>query len=67
MGIQCPVQKKLRPRNFKFSATSPYAHIVMLNAYRKKIDGNTETADKIQELLDFDPEFAAGIYMPSPK
>ena len=67
MDIQCPVQKKLRPRNINFTPTSPYAHIIMANYYRSKIDGNTSVANQINDLLKRNYEFAEGIYRPNPK
>lgn len=67
MDIQCPVQKKLRPRNINFTSTSPYAHIIMTNYYRSKIDGDTSVANQINDLLKRNYEFAEGIYRPNPK
>lgn len=67
MDIQCPVQKKLRPRNINFTPTSPYAHIIMANYYRSKIDGNTSVANQINDLFKSNYEFSEGIYRPNPK
>lgn len=67
LDIQCPVQKKLRPRNVKYDSAGPYAAIIMANYYRKKIDGDTATAEKIAALLDGNQDFAQGIYFPLPK
>lgn len=67
MRIQCPVQKKLRPKEISFDAKSVYAHILMANHYRKVIDGDTSVGAKIQELLDKNDVFAKGIYDPHPK
>ena len=67
LDIQCPVQKKLRPRGIKYDPAGPYAAIIMANHYRKKIDGDTETADEIAALLESNKEFAEGIYSPQPK
>lgn len=67
MRIQCPVQKKLRPKEIKFDSKSLYAHILMANHYRKVIDGDTSIAEQIQELLDKNDVFAKGIYLPHPK
>ena len=67
MDIKCPVQKKLRPRNIHFTSTSPYAHIIMTNYYRSKIDGDTSVANQINDLLKRNYEFAEGIYRPNPK
>ena len=67
MDIKCPVQKKLRPRNINFTSTSPYAHIIMTNYYRSKIDGDTSVANQINDLLKRNYEFAEGIYRPNPK
>lgn len=67
VDIQCPLQKKLKPRNIRFDARGPYAHILMANHYRSRIDGDTEIAERIQRLLDENPVFAEGIYKPNPK
>ena len=67
MRIQCPVQKKLRPKKISFDSKSVYAHILMANHYRKVIDGDTSIAEQIQELLDKNDVFAKGIYLPHPK
>ena len=67
MGIQCPVQKKLKPRNIKFDTTSAYAQLLMANSYRKKIDGDTELAAKIDALLNKDPCYSEGFRLPNPK
>jgi hypothetical protein len=67
MRIQCPVQKKLRPKDISFDPKSVYAHILMANYYRKAIDGDTSVARRIQELLDKNVVFAEGIYLPHPK
>ncbi len=67
MGIMCPVQKKLRPMGVQFEPPSVYAHILMMNHYRKQIDGDTALAKRIQALLDADARFAAGVYTPDPK
>lgn len=67
MRIQCPVQKKLRPKEISFDSKSVYAHILMANYYRKAIDGNTSIAEQIQELLDKNDVFAKGICLPHPK
>ena len=64
---QCPVQKKLRPKDISFDPKSVYAHILMANHYRKVIDGDTSIAEQIQELLDKNDIFAKGIYLPHPK
>ncbi|MBS6385651.1 MAG: Abi family protein [Atopobium sp.] len=67
MRIQCPVQKKLRPKDISFDPKSVYAHILMANYYRKAIDGDTSVARRIQELLDKNNVFAKGIYLLHPK
>ena len=67
ISIQCPVQKKLRPKEINFDSKSVYAHILMANHYRKVIDKDTSIAEQIQELLDKNDAFAKGIYLPHPK
>lgn len=67
LDIQCPVQKKLRPRNVPYDPAGPYAAIVMANHYRKKIDGDTVVAEEIAALLNSNQKFAEGIYFPQPR
>lgn len=67
MGIMCPVQKKLKPRNVKFDPTSAYCQVLMLNHYRLKIDGDTSIAAKIEGLLEGSPEYSEGFRLPNPK
>jgi abortive infection bacteriophage resistance protein len=67
MGIMCPVQKKLKPKNVEFEGASVYAHILMMNHYRERIDGDTALADRVQALLDENERFAMGIYAPNPR
>lgn len=67
MDIQCPVQKKFKPRNVKFDSASPYAQLIMLNAYRKKIDGDMEMAAKIESLLSENAGYSERFRLPSPK
>ena len=67
MSIQCPVQKKLRPRNVKFDAASPYAQLLMLNSYRKRIDGDAGLAARIDSLINENALYAEGFLLPNPK
>lgn len=67
LDIQCPVQKKLRPRGIEYDYSGPYAAIIMANYYREKIDGNTSVANEISALLDSDKCFSEGIYRPVAK
>ena len=67
MSIQCPVQKKLKPRNIKFDTTSAYAQLLMANSYRKKIDGDTELAARINTLLNENACYSEGFRLPNPK
>ena len=67
LDIRCPVQRKLRPRTIQFTDDSPYAHIIMANHYRKKIDADESIANQISDLLDKNAQFAEGIYRPNPK
>lgn len=67
MGIMCPIQKKLKPKGVEFDPASVYAHVLMMNHYRKGIDGDTRPGERIQALLDGNERFAAGVYVPAPK
>ena len=67
MSIQCPVQKKLRPRNVKFDAASPYAQLLMVNSYRERIDGDTGLAARIDSLINENARYAEGFLLPNPK
>ena len=64
LDIQCPVQKKLRPRNIKFDNNGIYAAIIMLNHYRLKIDGDSRVSEAIEKILIDNPEFREGIRTP---
>ncbi|WP_165062216.1 Abi family protein [Adlercreutzia sp. ZJ154] len=67
MGILCPVQKKLKPRNIKFDSTSAYCQLLMANHYRQKIDGDTSVAHKIESVLAESEPYSKGFRMPNPK
>ncbi len=67
LDIQCPVQKKLRPRNIKFTNNSVYAAIIMLNHYRSKIDGDESIGESIEKTLNDNPEYGRGIRIPQMK
>lgn len=67
MGILCPVQKKLRRGKGRFDPTSPYCHLVMLNHYRLKIDGDSSVAERIDSLLEGCPAYSEGFRNPNPK
>ena len=67
MSIQCPVQKKLRPRNVKFDAANPYAQLLMVNSYRERIDGDTGLAARIDSLINENARYAEGFLLPNPK
>ena len=67
LDIQCPVQKKLRPRNIKFENNGIYAAIIMLNHYRLKIDGDSRVSEAIEKILIDNPEFGEGIRTPRMK
>lgn len=66
IAVQCPVSKKYKNHE-NFSHASIYATILMLNVYRKRIDGDTSTAQKILNLIHSDTEFSQGIMNPSAK
>lgn len=66
LDIQCPVQRKLRPRNIQFDPAGPFAAIIMANHYREKIDGDRSTANEINALLQSDSDFTEGILQPRP-
>ena len=67
MGILCPVQKKLKPRNVRFHPTSAYCQVIMANHYRKKIDGDVSVASRIEALLQENPIYSEGFRNPNPK
>lgn len=67
MGVLCPVQKKLRPRNVRFHPTSAYNQLIMANHYRKKIDGNVSVSNEIEALLEESPSYSEGFRNPNPK
>ncbi len=67
MGILCPVQKKLRPRNMRFDPTSAYCQVIMLNNYRLKIDGDRSVSKEIDALIRENPEYSDGFLIPRPK
>ena len=66
LDIRCPVQKKLKPRNVSFDPAGVYAAIIMLNHYRKKVDGDEGLAKEIESLIGSNDEFKEGICLPSP-
>lgn len=67
MGILCPVQKKLKPRNVRFNPTSAYCQVLMMNHYISKIDDDASVAAEIEALLDSNSTYAKGFMIPSPK
>ena len=67
LGIQCPVQRKLRPRNVAFSDKGPYAAIVVMRHYLARIDPSNTVCDRIEALLDEDADFRDGILYPRPR
>ena len=67
LDIQCPIQKKLKPKGVHFNPQSIFAAIVMLNSYREKIDGNINTANEMTMLIESDTDFCDGIYNPQPR
>lgn len=66
LDIQCPVQKKLKPRNVSFDSAGVYVAILMANHYRKKIDGDELVAAEIETLLESNEDFGKGIRLPVP-
>ena len=67
IGIQCPVQRKLRPRNVAFSNKGPYAAIIMMRHYLSRIDPSNTVCDRIEALLAEDQDFRDGVLWPNPK
>ncbi|MCI1902398.1 MAG: Abi family protein [Bifidobacteriaceae bacterium] len=67
LDIACTVPKKLKPQGIRFDKQSIFAAIIMLNFYRRKIDGDSSTSDEILELIQSDADFQRGICFPSPK
>ena len=67
LGIQCPVQRKLRPRNVAFSDKGPYAAIVVMRHYLARIDPSNTVCDRIDALLAEDSYFRDGVLWPRPK
>ena len=67
MGILCPIQKKLKPRNVGFHPTSAYNQLIMANHYRKKIDGDVSVANEIELLLEKSSAYSEGFRNPNPK
>ena len=65
MGIPCPVQKKLKPRNVKFDPASAYCQVIMLNHYRSQIDGSSFIAQEIASLLEAFPAYSKGFRIPN--
>lgn len=65
--VQCTVQKKQRPRRVSFELNSFYSHIIMLNLYRKKLDGDSDQAEAIARILDSSQIYGKGIMDPRPK
>lgn len=67
IGIQCPVQRKLRPRNVAFSDKGPYAAIIVMRHYLARIEASNDVCDRIEALLDQDQDFRNGVLWPNPR
>lgn len=67
LDIAAPVPKKLRPKQMKYSNQSVFSTIIMLNDYRKHIDGDTSVSKAITDLIGSDSDYQEGICYPSPK
>ena len=65
--VHCGVPIKYRPRNVKYDSQGFYPLILMLNLYRKKIDGDAACAERINELINYSDTFAEGLLRPQPK
>lgn len=63
-NIVAPVKKKLRPRNLNISDKSVYRTIIMLNEYRKAIDGDESLGKQIIDFIGENERYANGIYHP---
>ena len=51
----------------KYNNQSVFSTIIMLNDYRKHIDGDTSVSKAIIDLIGSDPDYQEGICYPSPK
>lgn len=67
LDIQCPVQRKFRPRGLRFASNGIYPALVMLRHYNRCIDGDVSASDEIDALLEEDARFSEGILNPKPK
>ena len=65
--VHCGVPTKYKPRNVKYDPQGFYPIILMLNLYRKKIDGDTACAERIDKLISSSETFAEGLLRPRPK
>lgn len=67
LDIQCPVIKKLRPRDVVYHPQGPYSAVVMLRRYLKKIDPTRDWGEEVDALLESDAVFKTGILCPFAK
>jgi abortive infection bacteriophage resistance protein len=67
LDIQCPVPRKLRPREPGYDPQGPYAAAVMLRRYLKEIESIRDWGDEVDALLESDEAFRAGILKPFAK
>ncbi len=67
MSIQCPTNKRDRPRGLKYDSQGPYAAIIALKVLMKSITNNNSWATKVDEFLANNISYADGIYNPFAK
>jgi abortive infection bacteriophage resistance protein len=66
LDISAPTLKKDKRRERAHAPQSVYATIVALKRYVSAVDPAHTFPDELDDLLDSDPEFAAGICFPAP-
>lgn len=67
LDIQCPVAKKLRPRNFTYNPQGPYAAILMLKRYLQSISPGDQWGIEVDNLMSSSVRFTDGILNPFAK
>lgn len=67
IDITAPVLGKLKRFEPKYDNGSVYATIIMLKKYVRMIDAQSDWPARVDLFLDLNPDFAAGIYHPTPK
>ncbi|NYF10815.1 abortive infection bacteriophage resistance protein [Leifsonia sp. AK011] len=67
LDIQCPVPKKLRPRDVGYNPQGPYPAILMLKRYLQSISPSSQWSSEIDSLMGSSQLFADGILKPFAK